>query len=181
MNEIRYGDWMQVFSGGKIYPLDPRPEEIHLEDIAHALSQMNRYGGHTLFPYSVAQHCILLSYVIDPQYSFLALMHDASEAYLCDIPRPIKKDLTNYSNIENRLMAVIAKKFNFTWPMPEEVKIGDNRMITTERFQVMPKGDDYNLVPSDKYPAYKIKITEITAKQAKEAFINRFKELTHEK
>ena len=172
---------MQTYKGGKFYPLDPRPEEVDIEDIAHALSQMNRYGGHTVFPYTVAQHCVILSNVIEKEYSFLALMHDASEAYLCDIPRPIKYDLTNYNEIEERLMKVIAQKFNFPWPMSEVVKIGDNRMITTERQQVMAPGPKFNMVTAEDYPAYDVQINRWSPEGAKWMFLERFKELTNEK
>ena len=181
MNETRYGDWMQTFTGRQFYPLDPRPEEIFIEDIAHALSLMNRYGGHTLFPYPVGQHSVILSYLVDPQFSFLALMHDASEAYLCDIPRPVKYDLTNYTSIEDNLMKIISIKYKFVWPMPPEIKHADNRMLTTEKAQVLSPGPSWEKYTEDKYPPYDVIIKRQTPEESEKQFLERFKELTYGK
>src|SRR5690606_29748913 len=98
----RKGDWMQTFTGRRFWPLDPRPDEICIEDIAHALSMQCRYAGHCLSFYSVAEHSVLLSQHVAEPFRRWALLHDASEAYLVDVPRPIKGDLSNYRAVEAR-------------------------------------------------------------------------------
>src|SRR6478752_7418281 len=99
------GKWMDVFS--------PTPEMICIEDIAHALSLMCRFGGHTPTLYSVGQHSIHVSKLVGNKHKLAALLHDASEAYFMDIPRPIKKKVLEYGPIEDKLMKVIAEKFGF--------------------------------------------------------------------
>lgn len=108
----RIGDWMQSASGRAVFPLDPRPDEIEIDDIAHALSRQCRYGGHILAEwYSVAEHCYILSHAVPQEHAFSALMHDAAETYLQDIVRPVKKSLDGYLEIEEGLERVIFKKF----------------------------------------------------------------------
>jgi hypothetical protein len=87
----RRGDWMQTFTGRAFYPLDPRPEDIDPVDIAHALSLICRYGGHSSRFYSVAEHCVLMSHAVAPEHALWALLHDATEAYLGDMIRPLKR------------------------------------------------------------------------------------------
>ena len=126
-------DCIRTKSGIYINVFEPTPEMICIEDIAHALTYQCRFGGHLPKFYSVAQHSLNCSYLIDDErLKLTALMHDASEAYLLDIPRPIKQRLDNYKEIENRLMEVIADKFGFEWPLPVEIKQVDEMMLQTE-------------------------------------------------
>ena len=134
---LRIGSWMQLASGRAFYPLDPRPEEIHIEDIASALSKMCRYGGHCKRFYSVAEHCVLMAHAAPDGMHLAALLHDASEAYLSDVIRPIKSHLTNYLEIEANLERAIARRFTLQWPMPAEVKALDEAIIADERDQAM--------------------------------------------
>lgn len=73
------GSPMQTFSGGVFYPMDPRPEDIRLEDIAAALSKLCRFGGQCLKFCSVAEHSVLVAQQVPPQYQLTALLHDASK------------------------------------------------------------------------------------------------------
>lgn len=145
----RIGDWMQTADGNAFWPLDPRPEDIHIEEIAVALSRQCRFGGHIkrgIELYSVAEHSVLVAFFAPKTMKLAALMHDASEAYLQDIIRPIKPSLVGYAEIEDRLMRVIANKFGFEWPMPAEVKRIDSAILADERDQVMAKPPrDWNL------------------------------------
>lgn len=89
----RRGDWMMTYSGRAFWPLDPRADEIDPLDIAHALSMLCRYGGHVRRFYSVAEHCVLMSHAVAPEHALWALLHDATEAYMVDLPRPINRIL----------------------------------------------------------------------------------------
>ena len=135
------GDWMQTATGRAFYPLDPQPEEISIDDIAAALSKMCRYGGHTTRFYSVAEHCVHIASHPDcpDELRLTALLHDASEAYLSDVIRPIKPFLTNYTEIEQRLERVIAEKFGTIYPFPAIIKEMDTRILMDERDQAMAK------------------------------------------
>lgn len=110
--------WTQTKSGIKFYPFEPSPEMINIEDIAHGLSNMCRFHGQTKFFYSVAQHCNLGLKIINKQdacnieLKLLWLLHDASEAYILDMPTPIKIGLSDYKKLEENLVKVIFKKFN---------------------------------------------------------------------
>jgi hypothetical protein len=134
---VRRGDWMQTVSGRQFWPLDPRAEEVHIEDIAGALSKLCRYGGQCLRFYSVAEHCVHVANYAPEGLKLAALLHDASEAYLSDVIRPIKSHLTNYLEIEAGLERVIAQRFGLTWPMPVEVKRLDTAILADEREQNM--------------------------------------------
>ena len=132
------GPWIETYTGKKFGLLDPQPESICVEDIAHALSNQCRYTGHTKRFYSVAEHsCYVCELSKDARSG---LMHDASEAYLSDLSRPVKH-LTPvgppYLEIEDRIMRVIADKFKFRWPAPEDVKKADNVLLLLEKQHLM--------------------------------------------
>lgn len=133
----REGDWIQLISGEPFWPLDPRLGDIQIDDIAWALSMLCRYGGHVKRFYSVAEHCVMVSRIVPPEFALWALLHDATEAYLVDLPRPIKHCMPDYKKHEQRLERVIAERFNLPWPMPAEVKDADTRMLLVERDQLL--------------------------------------------
>jgi len=123
---------IRTFHGNYINPCEPDPEMISIGDIAHALSMQPRFGGHLPMFYSVAQHCVLTCQYVPIEHALAALLHDASEAYLIDVPRPVKRQLANYKEVEDKLMTVIASKFGFQWPLHEEVKRADEIMLRDE-------------------------------------------------
>lgn len=127
------GAWMQTFTGRQFYPLDPRPEDIDVRDIAHALSLICRYGGHTIRFYSVAEHCVLMSQAVAPEYALAALLHDATEAYVGDMVRPLKHHMSDYCKVEDRVAWAISERFGLHPHMPAEVKDADNRILLDER------------------------------------------------
>jgi hypothetical protein len=176
--DVRVGDWMQTVDGNAFWPLDPRPEDINIEEIAAALSRQCRFGGHIkrgIEIYSVAEHSVMVADLASSEVKLAALMHDASEAYLQDIIRPIKPALGGYAEIENRLMSIIAEKFGFQWPMPSEVKWLDNAILADERDQVMAKPPrDWSLT----VPPTGIKLPCWSPSCAEQAFMDRFREYT---
>lgn len=133
------GDWMQTFSGKQFYPLDPRPDEIDTADIAHALSLLCRYGGHVDRFYSVAEHCVLMSQAVPAQHALAALLHDATEAYIVDVPRPLKRQLEGYYEIEDNVWNALCLRFHLAGDLPAEVKDADNRILLTERNTLMSR------------------------------------------
>lgn len=126
---------IQTHSGGHIDVTHPRADQIHIDDIAIPLSRQPRFAGHSIRFVSVAEHCVHVAGKAPSHLKLTALMHDASEAYLVDIPRPIKPLLQNYYEIEDGLMSAIADKFGFVWPMPDEIKLLDTRHLASERDQ----------------------------------------------
>ena len=143
--EERKGDWFVTYSGKRFYAFDARVEDINIKDIAHSLSLQTRWNGHCKTFYSIASHSLACARVAEriPATADVvawALMHDAAEAYIGDIIRPIKKALlVDFGNqaftmkeVEERLLRIIAEKFNLPWPIPETVFEIDNRMLVME-------------------------------------------------
>lgn len=138
----RTGDFMQTFTGRKYWPMDPRPHEVHIEDIAHSLSLQCRYAGHCIKFLSVAEHSVLIARSLAakhaPEVALAGLLHDAPEAYCVDIPRPLKPYLTNYRAIEQGNWLAIAARFGLSKELPREVHDADNRIIADELVNLVP-------------------------------------------
>jgi len=175
----RIGDWMQTFTGRQFWPLDPRPEDIVIEDIAHALSLQCRYGGHVRTFYSVAEHSWRVSKVCNEEDALWGLMHDAAEAYLVDLPRPIKRYSAlgdEYRRIESRLMSVICDRFSLSRVEPLDVKRSDDFMLHWEGRDLMGphpvpwvREGDFSLPEGCLIP--------MSPRVAEAAFLERFAEL----
>lgn len=126
-------DCIRTFTGRYMNVFEPTLEMIDIEDIAHALSNTCRWGGHVPKFYSVGEHSVHCANLItNKSQAFEALMHDASEAYLVDVPRPIKRRLSDYKSIEDNLMKLIGEKFGFKYPLSEDVKYVDNLLLQME-------------------------------------------------
>lgn len=135
---VRKGDWIQTASGRQFWPLDPHPDEVCIEDIAYALSMICRFGGHCSRFYSVAEHSVHVVHNVSPENRLWGLLHDASEAYIGDMVRPLKRNLPDYQAAENRMMYAV--QVHFSLPglgIPDEVKRVDNAMLATEAGQLM--------------------------------------------
>ena len=132
----RKGGWISTHTGRRFWPLDPRPDEIDIRDIAHALSNQCRFSGHSNRFYSVGEHSLRVSGIVPPEHALWALLHDASEAYLVDLPRPLKHTpgfAEVYREAEARLMLAVAERFGLDPVMPDEVERADQILLATER------------------------------------------------
>ncbi len=132
------GHWMQTYSGRRFWPMDPRSDDVFIEDIAHGLSMQCRYAGHCIRFYSVAEHSVLIARWLLAQGSgaetaLWGLLHDASEAYLVDVPRPVKPFLEGYKAAEARVMVAICDAFGLPHEMPGTVHEADGGIISDER------------------------------------------------
>jgi len=147
--------YILTFKGEKFTPLNPDPMQIHIEDIAHALSLMCRANGHIDYFFSVAQHSMNCAIEAKARgYSahmqLACLIHDASEAYISDITRPVKQYLLDYKLIERRLQDTIYKRFLGTVLNEEEselVQAVDNDMLMCELNALMRTNKVFNKVP----------------------------------
>lgn len=128
---------MQTFTGRQLYPMDPHPRDIDAVDIAHALSMQCRFNGHVHTFYSVAEHCVLVSRAVSPANALWGLLHDASEAYVGDMIRPLKLHMSAYRKAEGRVMLAITRKFGISDAMPDEVHAADARIVLDERAALM--------------------------------------------
>ena len=144
--------YIQTFGGRKFFLLDPTPDAIDILDIAHALSMICRYTGHVLKFFSVADHSIRASEMVPKVLRLQALMHDASEAYVSDISRPLKGLIGDYAAIEKKIMGAIADKYVFDWHMAPETKEADNRLLMTERRDLMLWTPEIWSLTAEPYP-----------------------------
>ncbi len=133
MSESRNGGFIQTYSRAKFWPKDPCPDEVEIADIAHALSNICRFGGHTREFYSVAQHSVFVSNLLDSVANQRrGLMHDATEAYIGDIVRPIKQDWPEYQAVEARLWHAVCERFGLREEHLPGDKWADNTALVTE-------------------------------------------------
>lgn len=130
--------WILTASGKRFDFADLQPEQIDIRDIAQALSNEARFNGHTSHFYSVAQHSVHVSHIVPPEDALEGLLHDATEAYMKDIPLPLKRMLPDYKRIEQRVDAVIRARFGLPAQCSASIKHADLIMLATERRDLMP-------------------------------------------
>lgn len=169
------GDWIATYSGLPFWPMSPKPEDVRIDDIAHALSQLCRFAGHTRAFYSVAQHSVLVSLLCDPQDALWGLLHDAPEAYLCDLASPVKRTplLSGYRVLEAHVQIAVARKFGLPIRIPASVKAADTVLLRTEQRDLMRMPQGWAVPP----PAMPHRIVAQTPEEAKARFLLRFDEL----
>lgn len=185
------GSWMQTFTGVRFFPMSPSYRDVRIADIAHALAYQCRYNGHVKRFYSVAEHCVLLSDVVAPEHALWALLHDATEAYVGDMIRPLKVHMPAYCDVEDRVMGAIARRFFLTgarmqpgatfyeqlertWEMPAEVKAADTRILADERAALF---DDPHPIDVPGGPLG-VRIQAWSPEEAEAAYLARFDQLT---
>lgn len=177
MSESRIGPWLITYTGKRFYPFDPRVEDIDINDIAHSLSQQARFGGHGLKPYSVAQHCVLVSQLCRPENALWGLLHDASEAYLLDLPSPLKHaaEFEFYRKLEKQVMLIVCEAFGLPEEKPADVNLADKKMQATEaRDLTMTEGRGWSDLPDP----YDFVIKTWPQDYAKTKFLSALHELT---
>lgn len=175
-------EFINTFSGIRFYPLEPRPEDVSIADIAHALSYMTRANGHLAHFYSVAQHSVNCALEAQARghsrrIRLACLLHDASEAYLSDITRPLKHHLDNYLEIERRLQSVIYARYGLDLGREElaAVEAIDDALLYAE-FSVIQ-----GLALFDTEPALSLRhdFSERPFVEVRQEFLALFEELTN--
>lgn len=183
----RVGRYMHTSNGKKYWPLDPRPEEVHIEVIAHHLAMICRYNGATAGFYSVAEHSYWCSFLVPPKYALEALLHDGSETYLNDLIRPLKYDESfrkPFLHVEELNERAIARRFQLQYPFPIEVKIADDAMAAAEIAQIVVKDPDDEWVSGklhDDTTVAPVKIECWSPEVARGMFLKRYDQLIHER
>lgn len=177
---MRRGDWIQTYTGRKFWPLEPRAEDVDIVDISRSLSQLCRFTGHTRTFYSVAEHSVRVSQEVPQEFALWGLLHDASEAYLLDLARPLKllPELAPYRDAEAAVMRAVCERFGLPLEQPEAVGRFDRVLLRTEQRDLMQPpapGEDR----SDAEPLRE-RIRPWSATDAESDFLLRFEELiTH--
>jgi len=157
--------------------MNPEESTFSVEDIAHALSHVCRFAGHTKRFYSVAQHSVLVSLNVPEEYALEGLLHDAAEAFIGDISTPLKQLLPEYKIIEKRIEKAVFNRFGLHEDLPVEVKLADLIMLATEKRDLMVYVDDEawpmlnNVVPMAKT------INPLLPVEAAALFLERYEEI----
>jgi hypothetical protein len=191
--------FIETRSGRRFTPLEPVVDDIDLHDIAHALSHQCRFSGHTAEHYSVAEHSVRVSELVEqwgyPRHSQLwALLHDASEAYLVDLPSPLKnapyyasfgRALADacgiaisygYRHAEKELMRAVCERFGISQLEPPEVRQADGVLLSTEARDLMPfKPEHWEKLA---HPPLWERIYPWSHETARKNFLSRFTEVT---
>ncbi|HAA55268.1 MAG TPA: phosphohydrolase [Myxococcales bacterium] len=167
--------WILTSTGRKFCPFSPDMDAVAIEDIAHSLSMQCRYNGHCRVFYSVAEHSVRVSRILPDVYALWGLLHDAAEASLSDMPRPVKYQLTAFLEYEDALLKQLAAHFGLSWPMPDAVKEADDILLVTELRDIMPPSPrlkEFGVEPLEE------RIVEtLLPQEAKALFLERFGEL----
>ncbi|MBS9728996.1 phosphohydrolase [Pseudomonas aeruginosa] len=129
--------WIITYTGSRFDLIQPDPASIHPTDIAHALAQQCRFNGHCVSHYSVAQHSYFVADLVPEEHQLAALLHDASEAYIGDMVRPLKELLPEFRQIEAVIWSAICERFDLDEQLPAEVKRADLIALATERRDLM--------------------------------------------
>lgn len=169
-------EWMQTFTGRKFRPLAPRVADIDIIDIAHSLSMQCRYNGHVREFYSVGQHCVLISQHVPEHEALWGLLHDATEAYVGDMIRPLKINMPAFKAAENAIMDTLIEAFNLASAMPESVHEADSRILLDERNALLGAPPDDWQADATTEPLG-IEIEPWSPAEAKQRYLERFLQL----
>lgn len=155
--------------------LDPESASFGIEDVAHGLSHICRFAGQCREFYSVAEHSVYVSMLVPPEHAFAALMHDAAEAFVGDVAKPLKDLLPEYKAIEDRVEKAVLARFGLSKPLHPSVKEADIVMLATEQRALMRNDDDWHYTHG-RQPA-DIEIKALPPAEARALFLSRFSEL----
>ena len=173
---------IQVYGHVVMDPINPDPDDITIDSIAHSLSNQCRFAGHTNKFYSVAEHSIHVSNSVPQEDALWGLLHDASEAYLVDFPSPLKYSIfgKSYRAVESHLMEVICEKFGLPYDMPESVVRADIALLGTEVRDLLNSGPEDELWgPWLTEPPISYSLSDpLNPEAAKRYFLGLFYELT---
>ena len=172
------GPTILLWSGQYFDFLNPEESLFTIQDIAHGLSNICRFGSQSHSFYSVAQHSVYVSHLVPLEHRYAALMHDAAEAFVGDVPRPLKRLLRDYREIEARVEAVIAERFRFPLEKHALIKAADNAMLAAEQIQLMRNRDGWS--DTKNVQAAGIVIDPWPPLKARDEFLSRYNFLIQE-
>lgn len=168
-------------AGTYFHFLEPERSKIGILTIAHALSHICRFTGHTREFYSVAQHSVLVSHLVPPEHALAGLLHDAAEAYLGDVAAPLKMLLPDYKAIESAVEAAVLGKFGLPAKLPPQVKHADKLALAIEQRALMPAHSD--VWDCETHPDFAVMVNlhgafvPLVPEQARHLFLCRFTEV----
>lgn len=171
------GQPIGTYTGQRMHPLDPHPDEIQVEDIAHGLANTCRYGGQCQFYYSVGTHSIYVSQELaeyGPKMQLYGLFHDAAEAYITDIPRPVKSEIEGYGGIEEKILSAVWDVLGLSDPTErqwEKVMDVDDQLFFYESDELLAEFDPPSV------PALSYTLRPCTPADVRDQFLRRTEQL----
>lgn len=169
--------YVSTFLGNRFYPLEPRIDRVVIEDIAHGLAYQCRFNGQTQEFYSVAQHSLIVASLVPTDLRLAALLHDAAEAYLGDMVKPLKVLLPQFAAIEEAVTAIIAGTFQVDFSDYGPIKRADLIALATEKRDLMPhSAERWNYL--DGIVPMPGRIVPMYPGEAKQAFLREFARLS---
>lgn len=178
---VQLSEGIRLYSGAMFDYNHPELCLVDIEDIAHALSNVCRFAGHVSHFYSVAQHAVNASRIVDDEFAFDALMHDTAEAFTNDIPTPLKVAVPMFKALEISIEAAMAERFGFRFPLPDAVKVADLQMLKLEK-ESMKGTDNSEWAILDGVEADHLRplvnLSMMSPTIAKQQFLARFEELS---
>lgn len=173
----RRGDPIGTYTGGEFYPLDPEPSEVDLPDIANGLANTCRYAGQCQFYYSVGTHSLYVSEELaeqGPQVQLYGLLHDAAEAYVSDVPRPLKRELENFADIESNVLDAVWTGLGVPAPTDsqwETVMAADDQLFRYEADTLLAEFEPPSV------PDLSYELSPCSPEEVRERFVDRVREL----
>jgi hypothetical protein len=182
MQNIKLSDGIRLYQGVMFDYDNPDAADVPIEVIAHHLSLVCRFAGGVKHFYSVAQHCVLASYIAPPGFEYAALLHDTAESVTNDIPRPFKVEkIPGFKEIEARIEGSMARKFGTPYPLPREIRWVDDVMLKLEKQVLLPwdtsNWEILDWVGDVSHLAEKLDFSEWHWSRAKHEFLERYQEL----
>lgn len=178
MSKMDTPEWIRTYSGKKFYVFNPKQKDIVIEDIAHSLSLICRFTGHTEDLYSVGQHSLLVMELCPDEFKLEGLTHDFPEAYITDLATPVKRKMPNYKEYENNLHTAIAKKFHLQFPMPKIIKEIDQEVFQMEWAYLMERNKK---VKSGRFRMEREEFMILSPKEVEKRIVESFKRLHSER
>lgn len=169
--------YVSTFLGHRFYPGAPCIDDVHIEDIAHGLAFQCRFNGQTRTFYSVAQHSLFVAGLVPARLRLAALLHDAAEAYLGDMVKPLKALFPEFSRLEEDVMAIIGERFGVAGYSDPTIKRADLIALATEKRDLMPHSSEAWESLSGITPV-PTRIRPLAPHEAKAVFLERFRELS---
>lgn len=183
MEQMKLTDGITLLTGARFSYEHPEQSDVSIDDIANPLAHICRYAGQLPYFYSVAQHAVNATFLVEAPFKYTALMHDTAEAFTNDIVTPLKAAVPMFKVLEQRIEGAMSEKFGFIYPLPKEVELADRIMLGLEmkhiRGQDMSDHAIFNGIEFDwdTIPAG-IDLKSWGPKKAKLAFMKKFNELT---
>lgn len=154
---------------------NPDPRHFTLNAIAQGLANTCRFAGQCKSFYSVAEHSVHVSHLVPPEFALHALLHDAAEALIGDIPTPLKRLLPDFREVEHRVEKVLFEEYGLPETIPDEVKHADRLMLEIERRALFNRHDPWEETEGLEVPARTL--FHFDPRESRNYFINRAKTL----